>query len=51
MDSLFAGSNENNFTVDNIKVFSSICFEILFSTELLDRSKDANILSIIIRIR
>ncbi|VVM21696.1 hypothetical protein BSPWISOXPB_2604 [uncultured Gammaproteobacteria bacterium] len=43
MDSLFAGSNENNFTVDNIKVFSSICFEILFSTELLDRSKDANI--------
>jgi apolipoprotein N-acyltransferase len=43
MDNLFPGSNEDNFTIDNIKVFSSICFEILFSTELLDRSKDANI--------
>ncbi|CAC9597060.1 Apolipoprotein N-acyltransferase (EC 2.3.1.-) / Copper homeostasis protein CutE [uncultured Gammaproteobacteria bacterium] len=43
MDNLTASSNEAIFTINNIKAFGSICFEILFSTELLDRSKDANI--------
>lgn len=43
MDNLVASSNEDIFTINNIKAFSSICFEILFSTEILDRSKEANI--------
>ncbi|WP_201341271.1 hypothetical protein [Abyssogena phaseoliformis symbiont] len=43
MDNLVVSSNEDIFTINNIKVFGSICFEILFSTEIIDRSKEANI--------